>query len=64
MTTVMCTVDIGATAATCAIRYGTVRYSTSASDDSVEAFVTYATFTDLAGELHIWKYTKMICFVI
>ena len=45
---------------------GTVRYGTCASASAyfVEAYVTCAPFTDLAGKVHILKYSKRIYFVI
>ena len=46
---------LGGTVATvaCTVRYGMARYSTSTSAYFVEASITYATFTDLAGEFYI-----------
>ena len=35
------------------VQYGTVRYNTSSSAYFVEASVTYAAFTNLAGEFYI-----------
>ena len=44
------------------VRYPTVRYFNICL--FVDASVTYAAVTDLAGEFHVWKYPQWICFVI
>ena len=48
------------------VPYRTVPYGTctSSSSYSVEASITYAMFTDLAGEFYIWKYQKSMYVLI